>query len=65
MEGALVLIMKQKLKPFPNPWRRTYKNNQSAFWERNMSYCKTLVLNEMTRLEQDEVLYILNFDLIC
>ncbi len=55
IEGALVLLMKQKLRPIPNPWRRTYKKNKPAVWENNMGYCKTLVLPGLTAAEQEQV----------
>lgn len=56
IEGAVVLLMKQKLKPIPNPWRRTYKRNQFAAWERNMSYCQS-VYPGLSPQKRNEVIF--------
>ncbi|XP_067929825.1 glycosaminoglycan xylosylkinase-like [Watersipora subatra] len=45
MEGSLSLWFPNSYilsKPLPHPWRRTYRPNKPAVWEKDGSYCTTV-----------------------
>lgn len=46
MEGSVSLWFPDSYslsKPLPHPWRRTYRENKVAIWERDSNYCATVI----------------------
>lgn len=45
MEGSITLWLPDSYAlsaPLPHPWRRTYRPNKKAIWERDPNYCETV-----------------------